>query len=33
MSNICTQDELFKKVKSSCDSYQIVDTGAEAAQS
>ncbi|KAJ5709834.1 hypothetical protein N7493_009426 [Penicillium malachiteum] len=27
------QDELFRTVKSSCDSYRIVDTGSEAAQS
>ncbi|KAJ5101441.1 hypothetical protein NUU61_003663 [Penicillium alfredii] len=26
-------DELFRKVKSSCDSYRIIDTGSEAAQS
>lgn len=25
-------DELFRKVKSSCDSYRMVDTGSEAAQ-
>lgn len=24
-------DDLFRKVKSSCDSYRVVDTGAEAA--
>lgn len=25
-------DQLFRKVKSSCDSYRVVDTGSEAAQ-
>lgn len=29
---IYQQDELFRKVKSSCDNYQVVDTGPEAAQ-
>lgn len=27
------QDDLFRRVKSSCDSYRIIDTGSEAAQS